>query len=96
MGLGFLRFWVWVGVEVWVGVGVGVGVGVRVGARVGVKVGVRGGVQRVEIGRDAVVDADVRARARVLAEGARCGDVDDAGDELGHLEDVRPVSMVGR
>ena len=34
--------------------------------------------QRVEIGRDAVVDADVRARARVLAEGARCGDVDDA------------------
>ena len=97
-----------------------------VGARIGVRVGVRDGVQRVKVGRDAVVDADVRAcrytcrdassktqgcslrgtqscslrdtglqppgvmrlqavvgkgvraRAGVLAERARCGDVDDA------------------
>eukprot|EP00964_Phaeocystis_antarctica_P128487 scaffold92278_cov62-Phaeocystis_antarctica.AAC.6 len=33
----------------------------------------------------------LQACAGVLAQGARGGDVDDARDELGHLEDVRAV-----
>ena len=39
------------------------------------------------------VGVGVRARASVLAQCARGGDVDDARDELGHLEDVRTAEI---
>ena len=44
------------------------------------------------MGLQAAVGKGVRTRAGVLAQRARGGDVDDARDELGHLEDVRAVS----
>ena len=44
------------------------------------------------MGLQAAVGKGVRTRAGVLAQGARGGDVDDARDELGHVEDVRAVS----
>lgn len=44
------------------------------------------------MGLQAAVGKGVRTRAGVLAQRARGGDVDDARDELGHVEDVRAVS----